>query len=121
MKRIIALILCAAAIVCVLSSCSEKEEMQHPEGVELVKDQSTLVDVERVGNNAVIYCTVAIRNSTDKTSAVKLYANFPDEYKNGMYAIDFAVGKVDGSEMVAVPANDTLTVDAVFEVAFASG
>ena len=120
MKKIIALLIALAALVGALAACS-KDEPNHPEGVELIKEECALIgDVERSGSNAVMRCRVAIRNSTDKSAAVKLYANFPEEYKDGMYAIDFAVGKVDGSEMLAVPANETVTVEAEFEVPLAA-
>lgn len=119
MKKIIPIILLAAALVCALAACS-KTEMPHPEGVELKKEGNELISVERVGNNAVYKCSVNVKNDTDKNMAVKLVANFPDEYKSGMYAIDFAVGKVDGSELLLVPANDSTTVEAVFEIAFAA-
>ena len=33
-----------------------------------------------------------------------------------MYSIDFAVAKVDGSEMVAIPASGTVEVEALFTV-----
>ena len=119
MNKIIALFLVFVSVFA-LFACSNEPETHHPEGVEIVKDQSSLLDVERIGNNAVVTCRVAVKNSTDKTAAVKLYANFENEYKSGMYSIDFAVAKVDGSELVAVPVGETVTVDAVFEVAFAA-
>ena len=115
MKKLIVFILCAAALVCALASCSKQEE-HHPEGVEIVKDKSTLNDVEKSGNNVVIRCHLTIENTTDKSAAVKLAASFPEEYRLGMYSIDFAVAKVDGSEMVAIPASGTVEVEALFTV-----
>ena len=122
MKKIIAIILCAAALASAFASCS-KQGTHHPDGVTIVDDagKSFFSGVERVGNNAVITCHLTIENTTDKTAAVKLAASFPEEYRKKMYSIDFAVAKVDGSEMVAVPANDSVEVDAVFEVPFVSG
>ena len=118
MKKTVAFIL-AAVMLFVLSACS-KTETHHPEGVELVADKCSLVDAVQKGDTVTYYCSLTIENTTAKTAAVKLAANFPDEYKDGKYAIDFSVAKVDGSEMVAVPAAESVTVDAVFEIAVAA-
>lgn len=117
MKKILAMILCAAAVcaVAALASCSD-QETHHPEGVEIVTDESRLTDVERNGNTVSVKCRVTVRNDTEKNAAVKLAASFPKEYKSGMYEIDFSVARVDGSEMVAVPAKGSVSVDAVFDV-----
>ena len=115
MKKIISLILCAAALVCALAACSKQEE-HHPDGVEIVKDSSFLNEVEKSGNSVIVRCHLTIRNNNDKTAAVTLVASFPEEYRKKMYSIDFAVAKVSDSEMVAVPANDSVEVEAVFTV-----
>ena len=121
MKRTIAFILLCAAIVCALASCSSEPETHHPDGVEVVDDaaKSYLIDMTRSGNTVIYTCSLTVENKNDKSFAVKLAANFRDEYDRGIYKLDFAVGKVDGSEMVAVPANDSVTVEAVFEVELA--
>ena len=121
MKKAIAFILLTAALLCAFSSCSSKPDTHHPDGVEIVDDteKSRLIDVTRSGNSVIYTCSLTIENKNDKGTAVKLAANFPDEFERGIFVFDFAVGKVDGSEMVAVPANDSVTVEAVFEVTLA--
>jgi hypothetical protein len=113
MKRIITLFFCAVLFVFAFASCS-KNEIPSYEGVGLIEEESFFDEVEKVDGNICYYCRVTLENRNENVAVVELIGNFPDEKKMGVVTVDFAVGRVEGSETVMLMPNEKRTMDVTF-------